>query len=189
MKRRTLLQIFAAAAAWARIPHIAVFAQQQILSATDETRLRALADVVLPSEIGSAARSDVVAQFLQWLRNYRANAEMDHGYGFPRLRRTSASPAGKYPAQLAALDTAARRHGGSFESLPLDARSAIVAGALDAAKVVRLPFRPNGEHIASDLMAFYFNSAAANDLAYRAAIGSDACRGLPESDKRPSGGR
>ena len=34
-------------------------------------------------------------------------------------------------------------------------------------------------------MSHYFNSPAANDLAYRRAIGRDACRELSGSDERP----
>ena len=184
MKRRTLLRFFAAAAAWARMPFTAL-AQPASLSAADEARVLALAEVVLPSELGAAGRREVVDGFMRWVRNYREGAEMDHGYGFTRLRRMPASPASKYPAQLAALDRAARARGGAFESLDVAGRRATVEAALQQAKIERLPSRPSGDHVASDLMAFYFNSPAANDLAYSAAIGRDTCRGLPGSDARP----
>ena len=46
--------------------------------------------------------------------------------------------------------------------------------------------RPDGGHVATDLMAFYFNSIDANDLAYRARIGRDTCRGLEGSENRPA---
>jgi hypothetical protein len=185
MKRRALLRLFAIAAAWARLP-VSVFGQSAALSAADEPRLHALAEVVLPSELAAAARADVVEGFLRWTRNYREGAEMDHGYGFTRLRRTPASPAVKYPAQLSALDRAARARGASFESLDRTGRRAVVEAAIDAAKIERLPFRPTGDHIATDLMAFYFHSEAANDLAYRAAIRRDSCRGLPGSESTPN---
>jgi hypothetical protein len=48
-----------------------------------------------------------------------------------------------------------------------------------------LPRTPDGKHVASDLMAFYFNSSEANDLCYRAHIGRDECRGLAGSDREP----
>ena len=54
------------------------------------------------------------------------------------------------------------------------------------AKIDRLSARPTGAHIAADLMGHYFNSAAAQDLCYRAAIGRDACRGLPGSERKPA---
>jgi hypothetical protein len=185
MKRRTLLRVLAVAATWTRLPFVA-FAQHPVLTAADEARLRAVAEAVLPTEVAAAARAELVDAFLRWIRNYREGAEMDHGYGFTRLRRTPASPAAKYPAQLTALDRAARARGSAFETLDLAARRAVVAAAIDAAKIERLPARPTGDHIATDLMAFYFYGEAANDLAYRAEIRRDSCRGLPGSESAPT---
>jgi hypothetical protein len=184
MNRRTLLQALAVAVAWVRVPFDAL-AQAAPMSAADEVRVRAIAEVVLPGELDAAARDAVVDRFVRWVRNYREGAEMDHGYGFTRLRRTPASPATKYAAQLDALDKAARSRGGAFPALDVAGRRAVLAEAMNAAKVERLPARPTGDHVGIDLMAFYFNSPDANDLAYRAAIGRDACRGLPDSDHRP----
>jgi hypothetical protein len=185
MKRRTLLQMALSALAWMRVPVPRAFGQSPALGPVDDVRLRALADVVLPGELARGRRSEVVEEFLRWIRNYREGAEMDHGYGVTRLRRTPPSPAARYPAQLAALDRAARARGGPFEALDAGARRAIVEAAIVAAKVERLPARPTGAHVATDLMAFYFHGPSANDLAHGAAIGRDACRGLPGSDARP----
>jgi hypothetical protein len=63
-------------------------------------------------------------------------------------------------------------------------RAAVEAG-LAAARVTALPQTPDGRHVASDLMAFYFRSSAANDLCYRAHIGRDECRGLAGSEQEP----
>jgi hypothetical protein len=185
MQRRTLLQLLAAAAAWVRMPVPSAFAQAPSLSAVHEARVRALAEVVLPGELGAAGRAAVVDGFVRWIRNYREGAEMDHGYGFTRLRRTPAPPAAKYASHLEALERAARARGAAFEALDAAGRRAVVADAVNAAKVARLPARPTGDHVATDLMAFYFQSGEANDLAYRAAIGRDSCRGLPDSDHSP----
>jgi hypothetical protein len=184
MQRRTLLRFIGTAAAWARIP-LPVSAQVVELGAADEARVRAIAEVVLPGELGPAGRAAIVDGFLRWIRNYREDAEMDHGYGFTRLRRTPPSPAAKYSAQLAALDRAARTRGAAFEALDVAARRAVVAAAIDAARVERLPVHPTGDHIATDLMGFYFHGEAANDLAYRSLIRRDSCRGLPGSDNVP----
>jgi hypothetical protein len=173
MKRRELFGRLASAAVAAQMGDAA------------RTTLLALAEVVLPSELGARGRAAVVDGFVRWIRGYRAGAEMDHGYGFTRLRTTPASPAGGYPAHLNALDRAARAHGRAFASLPLDERRAIVERALIDAKIERLLPRPSGSHVAVDLMAFYFNSSDANDLCYRAAIGRDACRGLRGSEEPP----
>jgi gluconate 2-dehydrogenase subunit 3-like protein len=149
----------------------------------DDTTLVALADTVLPAE---ADRTAALAAFLAWIDNYKEGADTDHGYGNTRIRATGPSPAREYPAQLAALDAAARAVGASSfaQAAPADRRG-IVAAALTAVRVERLPTRPTGGHVASDLMGHYFNSSIANDLCYRAAIQRDACRGLAGSDHAP----
>jgi hypothetical protein len=189
MKRRTLLQLLLSLIA--AVPaRLRLFAQTPALTALDQSRIRALADVVLPGELGVKGRAAAVDNFLRWVREYRAGADTDHGYGFTRLRRTPPSPAAKYPAQLDALDNLAK--GRRFADLTVDERKAIVETALEEAKIDRLPARPDGGHIASDLMGFYFNSIEANDLCYRAAIGRDTCRGLERSENKPAalaGGR
>ena len=173
MRRRTVLQLLLGLVS-SIATRVKLIAQAPTLSAVDETRLRALADIVLPGELGATGRARVVTNFLAWLRDYRANVETDHGYGFPRLRRTAASPVAKYAAQLAAVDASAG-----------DRQSAVEA-AIVAAKIERLPTRPDGGHVATDLMAFYFNSVEGNDLAYRTAIGRDTCRDLEGSQNRPA---
>jgi hypothetical protein len=147
------------------------------------TTLAALADVVLPSESDRAA---AVAAFVKWIADYREGADTDHGYGNTRVRSTGPSPARHYPAQIAALDAAAQAKGAPrFASATLDDRRVIVEAAIAEARVERLPARPTGAHIAADFMGHYFNSPAASDLCYRAAIGRDACRGLAGSEKAP----
>jgi hypothetical protein len=157
--------------------------EQGTTPALDANALNAIAEAVLPDEMGAAARRTVVTQFLQWLRGYREGADTDHGYGFTRLRKLGPSPAARYPAQLAALDAV---DGQRFHSLSIDRRRAVIVQALTEAKVERLPGRPSGAHIAADLMAFYFTSAAAFDLCYKAPIGRDSCRGLDGSDAEPA---
>jgi hypothetical protein len=146
--------------------------------------LLAIAEVVLPAE---ASRKDAVAAFSSWIDNYKEGADTDHGYGNTRIRATGPSPSRNYPAQIAALDAAARAKGAAnFAAAPLDERRAIVEGAIADAKIDRLPARPVGVHIATDLMGHYFNSSTAQDLCYRAVIARDACRGLAGSEQAPA---
>lgn len=184
MKRRTLLQLLLGLVT-ALPARVRAFAQLPALDVPDERRLFPIAEVVLPSEIGSEGRVRVVRSFVRWLQDYRAGADLDHGYGFTRLRRTLASPVAKYGPHFAALDSRAGAQG--FATLSVDARRVILEEAIAAAKIDRLPNRPDGGHIATDLMSFYFNSAEAQNLAYRAAIGRDTCRGLEGSEERPKG--
>ncbi len=185
MRRRALLQL-ALSGMTAVTARLRVSAQSPSLTNADSDRIRVLADVVLPQEIGGDGRARAVNAFLSWVRDYRAGAETDHGYGFPRLRRTPPSPAAGYRAHLDALDAEARTRGGSFASLPLAERRAIVEAAIVAAKIERLPSRPDGRHIAADLLGFFFNSIEAEDLCYRRQIGRDTCRVLAGSEDRPS---
>jgi hypothetical protein len=185
MKRRTLLQ-FLLSSVGALAARIGLHVQTASLADADADRVRRLADVVLPREIGDTGRARVVTSFLTWARDYRAEAETDYGYGFPRLRRTAPNPSVRYRAQLDALDTEARRRGGAFANLPVDEQRTIVEEAILTAKVERLPSRPDGAHIATDLMGFYFSSVEASDLCYRAQIGRDTCRELAGSDGRPA---
>ncbi len=130
--------------------------------------LRALARVVLPKEVNAAK---VAEDFSRWVRDYRAGAEMEHGYGFTRLRNKPASPAPAYLKQLAAIGP--------------NPTGESVTAALEDVKITDLPRTPDGRHVAADLMAFYFRSSDANDLCYQAAIGRDKCRGLTGSEKAP----
>lgn len=181
MQRRTLLHTALAVVAWR--PFGRRVAAQAPFGEAHAARLVALAGAVLPQDIGAAGQRAAVDQFLLWVRDYRAGAERDHGYGVTGLRTAPPSPAARYVAELDDLD---RRAGGAFATLALADRQRVVGEAIAAAGVKDLPGRPNGGHVATDVMSHYFNGPAANDLAYRRAIGRDACRDLAGSDERPA---
>jgi hypothetical protein len=164
MWRRTLLQ-------WLTFP---LWAQPGKQSSV----LRAIADVVLPSELGRDGVDRVAARFEAWVREYRPGADTDHGYGRTYLRRKPPSPAQVYIAQLESLSA-------TMLGSDTEAKRAAIERALADAKVQELPRLPDGKHVVSDLMSFYFRGSDANDLCYRAAIGRDRCRGLEDSAKAP----
>jgi len=177
MLRRTILQWLATAAGTLRFTSIRAWAQTIDFPGNHRAALRELARIVLPSELGPEGCDRVADGFEQWVRAYRPGAEMEHGYGFTRVRSKASSPAPAYLAQLEKLRL----------SLELKDRSPqkVVEAALDQAGVRELPRSPDGQHIASDLMSFYFHSSDGNDLCYRAAIGRDRCRGLDGSMNPP----
>lgn len=164
MKRRSFFErIFLGAAAlfaprWAR-------AQQM-----DEP-MRELASVVLPGSLGRARTDQIAADFLVWVRDYRAGAEIASGYGHPRTQVTGVNPSLHYADQVSALGSPITREA--------------VERAIADAKVDRIPQRPNGRHVATDLMSFFFNSSQGEDFLYNAKIRRDDCRGLENSGKRP----
>ncbi len=94
------------------------------------------------------------------------------------LSQTPDSPAPRYVEQLAALERAAAQQQQAFGRLPAGAKRALIEQALRDAKVEELPDMPNGQHVVSDLMAFYFQSSEANDYCYRAQIGRERPRPL-----------
>lgn len=185
MNRRTLLKAMLAAAAALPLGSLRLRAQAGAFAAEHEPILKDIAAAVLPESLGRRGTDDVAGQFLRWIRNYRAGAAMDSGYGAPRLRKTPPLPLDTYTAQIQELDRKARARGAAFGALPLADRRAIVDAALHDANVDQMPNRPAGQHIAAVLMGFYFRSAGATDLCYGVAIRRYDCRGLPDSTKAP----
>jgi hypothetical protein len=179
MRRRTLLHWLASAGGALRLTGLRAWAQTAGFPADQGDALQALAGVVLPSEIGAEAIAKTAHDFERWVRDYRPGAEMDHGYGFTRLRTKPPSPATVYLQQLAELHGVLLNGGG-------EERRQAVQAALEAVKAADLPRTPSGQHVALDLMSFYFRGGDANDLCYRAAIGRDQCRGLPGSENPPA---
>jgi len=178
MQRRTLLRWMASAAGALRIGVLQSWAQTASFPGAQGDVLRSLAAVLLPSEIGTAGIAKVADDFERWVREYSPGAEMDHGYGNTRLRNKPASPAPAYVKQLADLRDSLT--GGDAQS-----RRKAVEAVLDSARVNDIPRTPGGQHVAADLLAFYFRGSDANDLCYRAAIGRDLCRSLAGSDNPP----
>jgi len=65
-------------------------------------------------------------------------------------------------------------------------RSGTAEAALGEANVDRIPPRPDGKHVASDLLSFFFYGSDGQDFLYGAAIRRDRCRGLGNSGERPA---
>ena len=151
----------------------------------NEATLQALAITVLPESIGTRRITEVIRGFRRWLNGYKAGAEMSHGYVVTQLRITEPNPEPTYIRQLNAFEKTAQHKGQSFADLNTEERKALVAEALKTEKITELPQRPNGRHVVTDLMSFYFQSSEANDLCYGVQIGQHTCRGLPDSELAP----
>jgi hypothetical protein len=177
MQRRTLLQSIGT---WFVYGKSRLSGQPTVFPGDHATTLQELAATVLPASLGKDGTDAVAKQFVGWVNGYRAGAEMQSGYGFTRLRYKPASPAQRYVEQLQQLASDALKQ----TDEPLRRRR--IAQALELANVKDLPFSPDGVHVASDLMAFYFGSTEANDLAYGARVGKDKCRELKTSGDVPS---
>jgi hypothetical protein len=148
--------------------------------------LRALSGVVLPASLGPAGLDAATTQFTTWIQNYKAGAEMSSGYGFTRIQRVGPNPSAGYAAQLRAIEAAASAKGSPFSKLESGAQRAVVEASLEEAKIDRIPPRPDGKHVAADLMSFFFFGSDGQDLLYGARIQRDRCRGLEHSSDRPA---
>jgi len=177
MRRRTLIQTVIALVP---LKGVRVWAQTATFPGNRQPVLKELAATVLPASIGAAGVDRIVQQFIRWVREYRANAEMQAGYGYPQVRYKPESPAPRYMAQLEALAS------GALATTDPATRRERLAAMLTEANIGNLPQAPDGKHIVSDLMTFYFMSPEANDRAYDAAIGKDQCRGLKNSGAAPA---
>jgi hypothetical protein len=186
MRRRTLLQAIITTLPALSFSRVRLHAQLRTLTPEAIATLQEVAATVLPASLGADKISLTVDRFVAWTKGYQENIPLQHGYGHPRLVKTAASPVPDYVAQLASIAATAGSRGGPFGSLPLDARRAIVDQALTAANVTQLPSRPGGGHVISDLMAFYFRSSEANDVAHRARIGRQVCRPIELTTRRPT---
>ena len=185
MKRRTLLQWAASAAAVLPFERLRLLAQPRDLTPDAIAMLGDVAPTVIPPSIGADRAQTIVARFVEWTRGYREGVALSHGYGHPRLQRTGASPVPRYVTQLAALDAQARAQGGRWSTLNLETRRALLDAAFTQAGVRALPGRPNGQHVVADLMAFYFRSSEANDYCYSAQINREVCRPIQITTRKP----
>jgi len=163
MRRRNVLQWLAGLATSLR-----AWSQTTVFPADQAVALRNVATLVLPS---TANPDQIADRFVRYVREYRPGADTEHGYGFTRVRPKPPSPVQDYMRQLAALPT------------PLTKEA--VSAALEQSQIKDLPRIPDGKSVIADLMSFYFRSAEANDLCYRAAIQRDTCRGLEGSSRKP----
>jgi hypothetical protein len=188
MHRRTVLKSLAAAVAAPGAAALAHQAGATTFSPTEIETLNAIADVVLPEEIGADARRRAVTVFVSWFTNYRQGADMGHGYGASTLRAPSGpSPFSRYAAQFSTLEAAAKARGGqTFRALPVADRRTVVEQFLNEPQAVnRLPASPTGANLVADLMGSYFTSANALDVCYGVQILRDSCRALDGSEAAP----
>jgi hypothetical protein len=158
----------------------------QAVAGLDPAALGAVAEVVLPTELGSTGRATAVDGFLRWLRGYRPGAELLHPYGSGDLGLTGPSPAPRWAGQLSSLDReAAGRGAATFAALSQAVRAELIEAALTQHKLDRVPPPAEANHVAVGLLAYFLATPAAVDLCYRMRIGKLTCRPLSANPSRP----
>ncbi len=184
MNRRTLIGWLLSTLAALPFGSLRLRGQAAQLSSDAAAALGALVEAVLPSsDRDAASRLD---DFQEWLSDYRSGADMGFGYGILRRRVTPTIDVAVYERQLLELMRAAADEGMTLESMPVAGRLEIVEASLHQRGVEAMPSRPDGRHVVSDFMSFYYFSSDAHDLAYEARIRKNACRALRGMGDRPA---
>jgi hypothetical protein len=185
MKRRTFFKSIGSSWALILLPKWAR-AQLAGAAANQDVSLQDVAMVVLPESLGPKRISETTIAFQQWIQGYQEGADAGYGYGHPHPTVTGPNPSLHYSDQLKQLDAAASAKGGRFAALSNQDKRAIIEAALLQAGATSIPHRPNGKHVATDLMSYFYSSSDGIDFCYDAAIRIKDCRGLASSVKRPA---
>ena len=151
----------------------------------DET-LRAVAEAVLPDELGDDGRERAVRAFERWSDALEPVAELSHPYLVPEIRYSGPDPRPGWAAQLDGLEKESdSRYGRSLSDLRVSARRELLARPLaDAGPGLGAP--QNADHVALALMAHFFGSAIATDLCYGRAIRRELCRSIEGAEDEPA---
>jgi hypothetical protein len=171
----------------AALPVLAVPSSAHAQTPLDATLLQAVAETVLPSELGADGITQATHTFQAWLAAYEPVAERSHGYGTAELDYLPPDPAPGWSAQLQALDLEAqRRHGSGFTAIDMAARRTILLRHMSTERGERLPDPLEARHVAAGLLAWWCASPAAADLCQRARVAKQSCRPLANTAQRPA---
>lgn len=152
----------------------------------DRPSLDALAECVLPAELGADGIRDAATRFVTWIDGYEPVAEEMHGYGYADIRYLPADPAPAWRAQLQALDTLARKTTRTaFAQLPIDRRRDVLAAALRGETGERLPSPLGARHVALALLAHWSASPDAWNRALGVQVTPLSCRTLDGATRKP----
>ena len=147
--------------------------------------MHALAEAVLPGELGAEGRQRAVSAFQAWAYAYEPASELNHGYGSSEIRYSPADPVPGWQAQLEALDLEARaRAGRGFAEMGPDGRAELLRRRL-ADHGGTLPDPLQARHVAVALMAHWSTSPQAVNLCYGRLVSPRTCRGIAETSALP----
>ncbi len=154
----------------------------------DRAVLDALARIVLPrTSLGDAGVLRVTGEFLDWLEGFAPVTERDHPYYSSEINYGPPDPAPLWGAQLDALNLEAQqRFETEFPALSEDQRRYILDRQLPKNIPQDLTYAGNAPHVAIGLLSWFYATPEANDLALRAQIHRQSCRGLESGPNKPA---
>lgn len=153
----------------------------------DRTVLDALGRVVLPrAALGEDGVARMVTEFLTWLDGFEPVAEKDHLYGAGEILYGPPHPAPLWQSQLEALTLEAdKRFGATYVDIDEARQREILERQLPEHIPVEMPYAGAATHVAIGLIAWFYATPEANDLALDAKVGRETCRGLESGATRP----
>ncbi|MDH4110384.1 MAG: hypothetical protein OEW35_19045 [Gammaproteobacteria bacterium] len=153
----------------------------------DRPTLEAVGRIALPTGVlGEAGVGRVVGEFLAWLAAFEPVSERDHGYGTAEVRYGPPHPGPLWGAQLEALSLEAhKRFGSTYAGIDIARQREILERQLPEHLPEELPYAGAATHVAIGLIAWFYATPEANDLALRARIGRQGCRGLASGSAEP----
>jgi hypothetical protein len=187
LDRRRFLKTAAGAAAAAVTAGGAAAGCATETAALDPSTMLALAQAILPEELGSDGIQRAVSGFQTWLAGYQPAAETTHGYGTGNLDYTPAHPGPGWAAQLEALNLEAdQRFGSAFAQLSEQRRTEMLRRLIARERVERLPDPVQARHVAVGLLAYWAQTPEATNRCHQAKIDPLTCRPLGEQTQRPA---
>ena len=146
-----------------------------------------LGRIVLPlGAIGDDGLSRVLDEFLAWLDGFEPVSERDHPYESSEILYGPPDPAPLWRAQLEALDIeATKRFSMPYAEIGEARQREILLRQLPDNLPTNMPYAGEATHVAVGLMAWFYNTPEADDLALEARIGKYTCRGLAGATARP----
>lgn len=147
--------------------------------------LRAVAEAVLPAELGDQRRESAVVAFERWSEGLEPVAELAHPYLVPETRYSGPDPRPGWAAQLEGIEKECRnRYSQALGDLDVPARRVLLERFLGQAGP-GLGSPANADHVALALMAHFFASPVATDLCHGRTIAKQQCRGLAGAPDEP----
>lgn len=149
--------------------------------------LEALGRIVLPrSVLGDTGITRVVGDFLAWLDGFEPVSERDHPYESGEILYGPPDPAPLWRSQIEALDIEAnRRYAATFMEIGEARQREILVRQLPDNLPTEIPYAGEATHVAIGLLAWFYSTAEANDLALQSRIGKYTCRGLAGGVDKP----
>ena len=153
----------------------------------DRPALEALGRIVLPHKsLGDAGVTRAVDEFLTWLEGFEPVSERDHPYDSAEILYGPPHPAPLWGAQLEALTIeATKRFAAPYTEIGEARQKEILERQLPDHLPEDMPYAGAATHVAVGLIAWFYATAEANDLALQAKIGRQTCRGLDSGPDKP----